>query len=59
MKEVESKHAVEVDTISFGLIEKDVGFCPVCGEMVSRSQYGRDDECPSCGEWLEWNGEGE
>ena len=29
-------------------------YCEVCGTQVSRSQYGRDDECPKCGKWVNW-----
>lgn len=33
------------------------GFCSNCGAEVKKSQYGTDEECPECGEWLDWEGE--
>ena len=30
------------------------GECPKCFAIVSRSQYGRDEECPNCGSFLNW-----
>lgn len=34
--------------------EVETAMCENCGNIVSRSQYGRDDECPECGEWIDW-----
>lgn len=33
-----------------------VGFCEKCGTEVSKSQYGEDEDCPVCQEWLDWMG---
>lgn len=29
-------------------------FCPECGAILRKSQYGTDDECPECGAFIEW-----
>ena len=29
------------------------GICEKCGTEVSRSQYGRDEDCPICNEMLD------
>lgn len=29
--------------------------CPKCGFSVTKTKYGEDEECPNCGEWLEWD----
>ena len=29
-------------------------YCPKCGAICRRDQKGRDDECPECGECIEW-----
>lgn len=35
------------------------GHCGNCGFIVSRSHYGRDDECPNCEVFLIWDDEQE
>lgn len=30
------------------------GITECCEEIVSRHQYGCDEECPCCGKWLDW-----
>lgn len=32
------------------------GICSLCGAIVSRNQYGCDEEC-ECGTELDWSGE--
>ena len=32
------------------------GFCEKCGTEVSKSQYGEDEDCPVCQDWLDWMG---
>lgn len=56
MAVVECQAEHEKQTVS-GTHAVTTGFCSKCGAYVSRSQYGRDDECPECGEWLDWWGE--
>ena len=34
--------------------ETTEGYCSNCGAVVRKSQYGTDDECPECGEELDW-----
>ena len=34
--------------------ECTVGRCSNCGAKVRRNQYGTDEECPECGEELDW-----
>ena len=36
------------------MIKVHHGECSRCGTVVTRSKYGRDDECPECGAWLDW-----
>lgn len=31
--------------------------CSECGELVTRSQYGFDDECPNCKSLIDWSEE--
>ena len=31
-----------------------VGFCENCGTEYQKSQYGEDEECLKCQEWLDW-----
>lgn len=31
-----------------------VGYCSNCGAEVTRSVYGRDDECPNCDADIDW-----
>lgn len=31
--------------------------CSNCGASVSRSQYGRDEECPKCDAYIDWSEE--
>lgn len=38
--------------------EYTVGYCSKCGGIVMRSQYGIDEECPECGEYIDWFWEG-
>jgi predicted amidophosphoribosyltransferase len=33
------------------------GVCSCCGALVSRNQYGFDEECPECGADLDWSEE--
>lgn len=40
-----------------GYYTEETAFCSECGAVVGRSQYGRDDECPECGAWIDWLGE--
>lgn len=34
--------------------EPSNGQCELCGEVVEKTQYFTDEECPSCGAELEW-----
>lgn len=34
-----------------------VGMCSLCGALVSRNQYGCDEDCPECGAVLDWSEE--
>lgn len=29
--------------------------CSKCGATITRSQYGRDEECPKCDAWIDWS----
>ena len=31
--------------------------CSNCGASVTRSQYGRDEECPKCDAYIDWSEE--
>lgn len=35
-------------------IGREYSYCPNCGEIVSRSQYGSDDYCPRCETEIDW-----
>lgn len=52
MAEVINQINVE-DEKHFGNIIR-YGVCSKCGCDVSRSQYGGDEDCPQCGESLDW-----
>lgn len=36
-----------------------VCYCEACGGVGTRNQYGRDWNCPDCGEPLDWSKEEE
>lgn len=52
MAKVIDKHEVEMPTKPWLYIVR--GICEKCGTEVSRSQYGRDEECYICNEFLDW-----
>ena len=35
--------------------EKMIGYCSECDCKVVKSRCGCDEECPNCGEWLDWD----
>lgn len=35
--------------------EKMIGYCSECDCKVVKSRCGCDEECPQCGEWLDWD----
>ena len=53
MATVENQWKTNRDNHPTGL-QDTYGYCSNCGAEVSRSQYGCDEECPKCGEWLDW-----
>lgn len=52
MVKVINKYANEMPK-KFGIYIVN-GICENCGTEVSRSQYGRDEDCPCCNELLDW-----
>ena len=56
MARVEGQHTTDCIEHS-KMIATTYGRCSNCRAEVRRNQYGRDDECPSCGEWLDWSEE--
>ena len=52
---MKSKH--EKFMVGLHMNEVETAMCENCGCIVSKSQYGRDEECHECGEWIDWEGE--
>lgn len=50
----------ETEGYHFGYIRTvEKAMCSNCGAYIIRSQYGCDDECPGCGEFVDWFAEDE
>ena len=50
MAKAEYQHTIT----DFWGTEHTIGYCSKCEAKVSRSAHGIDEECPECGEYIDW-----